>query len=786
MVELDARRSEVLGRSASIIQRKIRAYLGRKNYILLRVSATQIQAVCRGQLARQIYERLRREAASLTIQRSWRMYHSRKKYIQLCSSAISIQTGLRVMTARNDLRLRRQTKAAVIIQSQWRRYMACMQYTRIKKAAITTQSAWRGRVARKELRKLKMAAKETGALQEAKNKLEKQVEELTWRLQLEKRIRSDMEEAKTQENAKLQSALQEMQLQCKETKALLEMEREAAKQAVEKAPVVQEIPIIDTAMLDKLTIENEKLKFLVGALEKKIEETEQKYEETSRESEERLKQALDAETKIIQLKTDMQRLDEKLLDMESENEILRQQTLNTPVKRMSEHLSIPRPKGLANGHHEKEEIAEDSQSGTPINRYGSESENKLRRSQIERQHENVNALIKCVMQDIGFSQGKPVAAFTIYRCLLTWKLFEAEKTSVFDRLIQMIGSAIENQENNDHLAYWLSNTSTLLFLVRKSLIDTGTAGSLKPQPQKSLFGRMTQGFRSSPSSANLSVAGQNIVRQVEAKHPAMLFRDQLQAYAEKIFGIIRENLKKELASSLSSCIQAPRTSKGSALRSSGRSFGNSSSTNYWRTIIDSLNSLLSTLQENFVPPLLIQKIFIQIFSYINVQLFNSLLLRRECCTFSNGEYVKAGLAELEIWCAAAKQEYAGSSWDELKHIRQAVGFLVIHQKSRISYDEIINDLCPILSVQQLYRICTLYWDDNYNTRSVSQDVISSMRVLMTEDSTDAESSSFLLDDDVSNPFTPEDISNALQEKDFVDVKPAAELLENQAFQFLHV
>ncbi|GJN37202.1 hypothetical protein PR202_gb26131 [Eleusine coracana subsp. coracana] len=33
------------------------------------------------------------------------------------------------------------------------------------------------------------AAKETGALQAAKNKLEKQVDELTWRLQLEKRMR---------------------------------------------------------------------------------------------------------------------------------------------------------------------------------------------------------------------------------------------------------------------------------------------------------------------------------------------------------------------------------------------------------------------------------------------------------------------------------------------------------------------------------------------------------------------------------------------------------------------
>ncbi|KAL0435527.1 UNVERIFIED_CONTAM: Myosin-6 [Sesamum radiatum] len=132
-----------------------------------------------------------------------------------------------------------------------------------------------------------------------------------------------------------------------------------------------------------------------------------------------------------------------------------------------------------------------------------------------------------------------------------------------------------------------------------------------------------------------------------------------------------------------------------------------------------------------------------------------------------------------------RQHYAGSAWDELKHIRQAVGFLVIHQKYRISYDEITNDLCPILSVQQLYRICTLYWDDNYNTRSVSAEVISSMRVLMTEDSNNPVSNSFLLDDSSSIPFSVDELSTSLQVKDFLDVKPAEDLLENPAFQFLH-
>jgi hypothetical protein len=51
-----------------------------------------------------------------------------------------------------------------------------------------------------------------------------------------------------------------------------------------------------------------------------------------------------------------------------------------------------------------------------------------------------------------------------------------------------------------------------------------------------------------------------------------------------------------------------------------------------------------------------------------------------------------------------------------------VTFLVIHQKHKKSLEEITNDLCPVLSVQQLYRISTMYWDDRYNTETVSHEV----------------------------------------------------------------
>jgi len=190
------------------------------------------------------------------------------------------------------------------------------------------------------------------------------------------------------------------------------------------------------------------------------------------------------------------------------------------------------------------------------------------------------------------------------------------------------------------------------------------------------------------------------------------------------------------------------------------------------------------LKENHVPPFLVRKVFTQIFSFINVQLFNSLLLRRECCSFSNGEYVKAGLAELEHWCYKATDEYAGSSWDELKHIRQAIGFLVIHQKPKKTLDEISHDLCPVLSIQQLYRISTMYWDDKYGTHSVSSDVISNMRVLMTEDSNNAVSNSFLLDDDSSIPFSVDDLSKSMEQIDIADIEPPPLIHENSGFSFL--
>lgn len=802
MAELDARRAEVLGRAARTIQRQIRTHIARKEFLMLRKAAIHLQARWRGRLACKLYEHMRREASALKIQKNLRRYFAKKSYTTLRSSAITLQTGFRAMAARNEFRFKKQTKAAILMQAQWRCHRGYSYYKNLQKATLTYQCAWRQRLARRELRKLRMAARETGALKEAKDKLEKRVEELTWRLQLEKRLRTDLEESKAQEIAKLQDMMHEMQLQVEEASSMLIREREAARKAIEEAPpVIKETPVLvqDTEKIDSLTAEVEHLKALLLTERQATDAAKKAYSEAQERNNELAKKVEDTETKADQLQETVQRLEEKVSNLESENQVLRQQALSiSPTGRAlaarpktTIFLRTPENGNIPNG---ETRVASDLSLALP-NPKDLESEEKPQKSLNEKQQENQDLLIKCISQDLGFSGGRPIAACLIYKCLLHWRSFEVERTSVFDRIIQTIGSAIEAQDNNDTLSYWLSNSSTLLLLLQRTLKASGAA-SLTPQRRRtsaSLFGRMSQGIRASPQSAGLPfltsrlIGGLNDLRQVEAKYPALLFKQQLTAFLEKIYGMIRDNLKKEISPLLGLCIQAPRTSRASLVkgsRSQANAMAQQALIAHWQSIVKSLTNYLKTLRANHVPPFLVRKVFTQTFSFVNVQLFNSLLLRRECCSFSNGEYVKAGLAELEHWCYDATEEYAGSAWDELKHIRQAVGFLVIHQKPKKTLKEITNDLCPVLSIQQLYRISTMYWDDKYGTHSVSSDVISSMRVMMTEDSNNAVSSSFLLDDDSSIPFTVDDISKSMTEIEIPDVDPPPLIRDNSSFAFL--
>lgn len=76
-------------------------------------------------------------------------------------------------------------------------------------------------------------------------------------------MQTDLEEAKTQEIAKLQETLHDLQLQVEEAKTMATKEREAARKAIEEAPpVIKETPVLveDTEKVNSLTAEVDQLK----------------------------------------------------------------------------------------------------------------------------------------------------------------------------------------------------------------------------------------------------------------------------------------------------------------------------------------------------------------------------------------------------------------------------------------------------------------------------------------------------------------------------------------------
>ncbi|KIY93995.1 myosin heavy chain, class XI [Monoraphidium neglectum] len=372
----------------------------------------------------------------------------------------------------------------------------------------------------------------------------------------------------------------------------------------------------------------------------------------------------------------------------------------------------------------------------------------------ERRRMEEERLLAALPAPMGFHKGRPVAALVVFRCCLQWRAFQADRTSVFDRIIHVIGAQIErHQEDNPRLCYWLTNTTTLLFLLQRN-IKPASSGSLKGRAAAAgraagsmLNNWLGRGASMGGGEASIHGGGVGGFRLVEAKYPALLFKQQLDAFVQKIFPMLRDNVKKAITPLLAHCIHTPRGASGRALGPSRRATNSDVSGGAagaasgggaaaaqgkaWAEILGVLDGLLDDLRAAYVPKPLVQALFRQLFAFVNVQLFNQLLLRRECCSFSNGEYVKTGLAQasdantalivdsaagarpgdditVETWIQERGTEWVGDSWDELKYIRQAVTFLVIGNKPRKTLENITRDLCPILSIQQLYRISTMW------------------------------------------------------------------------------
>ncbi|KAL0390934.1 UNVERIFIED_CONTAM: Myosin-5 [Sesamum calycinum] len=307
MAELDARRVQELGNAANIIQSEIRSDIARRRFVALCSAAISMQSVCRVALAHKLYKEMRRESAALKIQTKVRGHLSKKSYTGLKQSVIVLQTGMRAMAACNS-------------------YRDLCYYKMLVKASTVIQSGWRGMMVRKDFRKLKMGA--SGALQEAYDELEKQVEDLRLQLRTERCLRvvmpfnaldqdpeflcqADLEEAKGQEIRKLHQSLEAMHKKVEGTNSpFTEREGEGAQIPIEEASSIikeTQVPVEVTGKVEALTSEVEKLKEMLQFEKERADNLEKQYAEALASGEGRRLKLEETERRVHQLQESLNR-----------------------------------------------------------------------------------------------------------------------------------------------------------------------------------------------------------------------------------------------------------------------------------------------------------------------------------------------------------------------------------------------------------------------------------------------------------------------------------------------
>uniref|UniRef100_A0A453F8D4 Dilute domain-containing protein n=1 Tax=Aegilops tauschii subsp. strangulata TaxID=200361 RepID=A0A453F8D4_AEGTS len=330
---------------------------------------------------------------------------------------------------------------------------------------------------------------------------------------------------------------------------------------------------------------------------------------------------------ITHLQESLQRIEGKAANLEADNHVLRQQAAATPpstAKSPPSRSKITRiHRSPENGHVLNGELRQAEmrpsagmpEATPPIgnapnssNQKDFEHGEKLQRvlnqkHQPQQPQDDQQWLLTCIPQYLGFSGSKPVATLLIYQCLLHWRSFEAMKTGVFDRILHAINSAIEAEHDVRTLAYWLSNLSALTVLLQRSFKTTRTALST---PQRRRFSSERTFHTSQTSNAGLAyLGGQSVVGatglpQVEAKYPALLFKQQLVDLIEKVYGMISDSVKKELNPLLELCIQDPRTSHSNLAKSNTNGLGQQNQLAHWLNIVKVLANYLDVLKANHV------------------------------------------------------------------------------------------------------------------------------------------------------------------------------------------
>ncbi|CAI7878018.1 unnamed protein product, partial [Closterium sp. NIES-54] len=381
-----------------------------------------------------------------------------------------------------------------------------------------------------------------------------------------------------------------------------------------------------------------------------------------------------------------------------------------------------------------------------------------------------SVLIFLTTHIIGLSpQGLPLAAPAIYRTLLHFGAFPPASSpsapALLSSTIRHLQAAILPEEETlsisgegvgpggvpavrvNEQCYWLSNVSCLMLLV-EVVYKPAAAAAAAEKPKTAAGSNWFTNMFQAPSFSDATRQHQQHQQQQQPALGAvefLVFKQELAVLLDDAFLELRASVNLELQTLVSLLTQSP-TANAQHMRE------------FWAAALVSLRSAVGCMQANRVPTVLARHLLWQVLHFLDVRLFNGLMLRSHWCpiTLANGEAMEQGLLALEAWLSedvhpwldgaaagmgmsrsvgslgagtAAGSVGGGSRAlliDALQHTYQAVVLLTSKQKARKTMEEVVS-MCPSLNFTQLTILCSWFEDEVYGSRGFDRAVLQQLR-----------------------------------------------------------
>ena len=320
----------------------------------------------------------------------------------------------------------------------------------------------------------------------------------------------------------------------------------------------------------------------------------------------------------------------------------------------------------------------------------------------------------------------PTSALVVLRAALVTGALAHEVAPLFPDVMEAADFALAADWNaggehlTEKLAYWAVWGTAMLALVEATAAPD-TRSSIRPPILNAARGAASAAFgflrhlgsstspgKSASRGNEPAQADGTLLRLVPSRLHTIQFRQALRAFVCRACDRLGDAAREDLADALGRAKSASQRSAGG--------LGPEALAPY-ADIAAALERSALGMEASRMPPALLARVIEGVVAHVDADLFNAMLIHRRLCSFHAGHRAVEGLAQLETWLGRR-----GLPVKPLRHVKQSATFLVTNPKSRLDI-YMVKEMLADLSLTQVLRLCNSYHDEEFQTPTVTADVL---------------------------------------------------------------